>query len=372
MCLEPQAIKSPDQNQGADSHVFLFCFYDKVRLHVPARVRGRWSAKHQAYTLKPSKLPLFVDSEWSLDFGLPASLPSYPWQASSSNSSSVGVGQGLDSGQLAPRADSRHTHDSSDMSQHVAPHVLHMVLYVPPASEQPLVIMDGQGGMSPTNSFWVPNWGGVHIANRNVSSQEQKDATEQQGDGGATALLSHAQMLGFAGSAVGMLRQLFGLPEHPDAYVAAAGKLSTGRGGGMGAVQMLPASSTGVTEWEVDALQRARTQQDVAATARVLAGLSRVVEAVPNLEMPDLVGQQVSASLSALSLAVRHVLAGHYEEASTAARTARIAAEVADSHPAILAQLSFPQSHRLGECLLVLLVPTSQGCAVCARWLTRW
>jgi len=40
--------------------------------------------------------------------------------------------------------------------------------------------------------------------------------------------------------------------------------------------------------------------------------------------------------------------AGDYETAGREARAAHAAAEAAFSHPAILAQLSFPDSHKLG------------------------
>jgi uncharacterized Zn-finger protein len=50
-----------------------------------------------------------------------------------------------------------------------------------------------------------------------------------------------------------------------------------------------------------------------------------------------------------MNLAAQNV--GNYVVAGHAARVAHTAAEAAFSHPAILAQLSFPESHKLGVSL---------------------
>mmetsp|Transcript_17677 Transcript_17677/g.46359 ORF Transcript_17677/g.46359 Transcript_17677/m.46359 type:complete len:129 (-) Transcript_17677:303-689(-) len=93
---------------------------------------------------------------------------------------------------------------------------------------------------------------------------------------------------------------------------------------------------------------RRRVGRDIEAASRVLGSLSRTVLALPNLEMPDIIGQQVHEALDALHLAMLAAKEGDYIAAGREARAAHASAEAAFSHPAILAQLSFPESHKLG------------------------
>jgi hypothetical protein len=48
-------------------------------------------------------------------------------------------------------------------------------------------------------------------------------------------------------------------------------------------------------------VQRRRVGRDIAAASRVLGSLSRTVLALPNLEMPDVIGEQVRSFLQAWS-----------------------------------------------------------------------
>lgn len=73
---------------------------------------------------------------------------------------------------------------------------------------------------------------------------------------------------------------------------------------------------------------------------------------------------QVVEALSDISRAWQYTAAGNYTAAAAAATTAHGAAEAAFSHPAVLAQLNFPDSHKLGVYMplfLPLCVPLIQG-----------
>ncbi len=63
--------------------------------------------------------------------------------------------------------------------------------------------------------------------------------------------------------------------------------------------------------------------------------------------MPDVIGTHVSASLSSFHSAIQSAFRGLHEETVRAARIAHAEAEAAFSHPAILPQLSFPESHKV-------------------------
>jgi phosphatidylinositol glycan class S len=73
---------------------------------------------------------------------------------------------------------------------------------------------------------------------------------------------------------------------------------------------------------------------------------------------------QVTASLASIQSALQAIRSGDYAAASAAARAARAAAESAFLHPAVLAQLNFPESHKLGVYMplfLPLCVPVLKG-----------
>jgi phosphatidylinositol glycan class S len=73
---------------------------------------------------------------------------------------------------------------------------------------------------------------------------------------------------------------------------------------------------------------------------------------------------QVTRALAALHEARRHITAGAYAAAAASASAAHAAAEAALSHPAVLTQLNFPESHKLGVYMplfLPLAVPLLQG-----------
>jgi len=85
---------------------------------------------------------------------------------------------------------------------------------------------------------------------------------------------------------------------------------------------------------------------------------------------------QVHQALSALQQAQQHIAAGAYQAAGAAAQQAHAAAEAAFLHPAVLAQLNFPESHKLGIYMPLFLpvsVPLMQGLATeGVRSLRRW
>lgn len=73
---------------------------------------------------------------------------------------------------------------------------------------------------------------------------------------------------------------------------------------------------------------------------------------------------QVGQALSDVQRAWQHITAGDYHAAGAAAAAARAAAEAAFLHPAVLAQLNFPESHKLGVYMPLFLpvsVPLLQG-----------
>ena len=73
---------------------------------------------------------------------------------------------------------------------------------------------------------------------------------------------------------------------------------------------------------------------------------------------------QVQLALQELSSTYLYIADGNYLAAGASAAAARAAAEAAFLHPAVLAQLNFPESHKLGVYMPLFLpvsVPLLQG-----------
>jgi phosphatidylinositol glycan class S len=72
----------------------------------------------------------------------------------------------------------------------------------------------------------------------------------------------------------------------------------------------------------------------------------------------------VQQALSDIQQAWQHIAEADYHAAGAAAAAARAAAEAAFLHPSVLAQLNFPESHKLGVYMPLFLpvsVPLLQG-----------
>ncbi|KAF8055721.1 hypothetical protein HT031_006625 [Scenedesmus sp. PABB004] len=328
--------------------------------YTPARTPGAWSAKHRAWVVRRSQLPFFVDSEWAVESGRAVLHPGGGGSPLAGGGGGGGDGGAAAADQLA-----------------APPHVLHFVVYVPPADRAPLLLLGPRGAPRDSNSFWTPGWGGVLVLN---PPAQQARGEDEPGGGAAPAArapgqavpLGDGELAHVAAVVAAQLQALLGVAPPDDGD---DGDGSDDGGGGGGVPLRLPAGRAGFAAWQVDALLRQRAGADVAEAARVLGSLSRLVQELPNLEMPDLIGQQVSAALEHVAAARAAVAGGRYAAAGAAARAARRAAEAAFSHPAVLAQLNFPESHKLGVYMPLFLpaaVPLLQGVAgQAARYVTR-
>jgi hypothetical protein len=232
----------------------------QVLHYTPARVTGEWSEQHRAYVVPHAQLPYFIDSEWSLEAGRAVS-------AQSGRHCSTAAG-----GQ-APNCSSSST-AAAAAALLIEPHVLQLVAYVPPASQRPLLLLGSDGQPLDSNSFVIPSWGGLLVLNPEPQQEEQQQAGPQQE-------LTQQHYEHITAVVAAQLQALLGVVPARAAAAAADD------------VQHLPAGAEGFSSWQVDALMRQRTAYSEREAARVLAALSTLVQELPNLEMPDLIGQQV-------------------------------------------------------------------------------
>lgn len=153
--------------------------------HTPARTAGKWSQKHNAYVVRHSQLPSFIDSEWAIESGGgglaqqtnadAAPNPGNPapaGQVSSSASSLSHLQAGTAAAAAAGYGDEHSSGlHSADRSAVLEPHVLHFLVYIPAADHRPLLLLGPKGKAQDSNSFWIPSWGGLVVINPHTTSQ---------------------------------------------------------------------------------------------------------------------------------------------------------------------------------------------------------
>jgi hypothetical protein len=258
-----------------DVALLAFSCIPQMRLLAPAHVSGTWSATHQAYVIPSARLPFYADSDWSLDFGLPAS-PSVLHGAANASASTHPPGPG--------KLGVQPTAGSDDGLAHVPAHVLHMVLHVPPAEQQPLRLLLANGSASATNSYVVPTWGAVTVWAGQLGGQDTSDAPSSPGthQQGPARQMRPSEVHEYAQAALAQLRQLLGLPETPGGaplqQLTPPQEASGGQQPPVTVAVGALAPGRGLCTWEVDALQRARAGHDMSEAARLLGSFSRLAQ----------------------------------------------------------------------------------------------
>jgi GPI-anchor transamidase subunit S len=71
------------------------------------------------------------------------------------------------------------------------------------------------------------------------------------------------------------------------------------------------------------------------------------IDTLPNLEIPRFIGDKVLAAKVHAQAAVAAAAAGNYTAAVGATRAARVAAEKAATHHAIVSQHAYPEQHKV-------------------------
>lgn len=314
--LEPiQRVLSPVAHLSVESQVLYY---------TSARVNGLWSEAHDAYVLEPQQLPFFVDSEWALESGhASAAANSTRKSEQHASSDSAAAGDGMEPSKVDGKPAAHQTSptmssSAAEQAALLASHVLHVLLYISPVSQRPLRVLGPDGQPTQSNSFWIPSWGGVIIVNPDGAAggvigatagdpgSEEKGCSASGVDLPGMRVLNASMHQHIAGAFVSQLHALFGLPNTKH-WTSTSSSSSTGGSQDSSSQQpgsskaevkadlvLLPASDVGFTAWEVEALLRQRTASDVLGAARVLKSLSTLVQELPNLEMPDVIGEQVS------------------------------------------------------------------------------
>ncbi|KAK6538589.1 GPI transamidase component [Orbilia ellipsospora] len=189
---------------------------------------------------------------------------------------------------------------------------LNFILYIPHPSMSPLTIPSA----THSNSFLLPQWGGVTILNL---------------EEGASSLnhLSHPILKPALDTFATHLLALLGAPPHPAS---------------------LPI--------RLDSLTRQRSAEVLVSASSTLGSLQRLVNALPSISIPSTVSESVKDSIRHLSLACEELRKGRFAKALEMGRIAQEEAEKAFFERTMVAQVYFPDEHKLAV-YMPLLGPVS-------------
>ncbi|KAJ2583416.1 GPI transamidase component [Coemansia sp. RSA 1836] len=207
----------------------------------------------------------------------------------------------------------------------IAP-TINFILYVPALQSQPMSIVADNKQPSDTNAFVVSQWGGIAIANLPADTKA-----------GSSVVISRDDLQRYFGIFIAQLRELVGI--RSDTPLSRA----------KGPVSVQQATTTGISDWELDALMRQwliATRQTAITT---LQSLVRLVESMENMVVMDEIKTQVDQSLSALrsisdSLTMSRDIS--HIQAFELAANASFFAEGAFFDPSMVSLLYFPDQHK--------------------------
>lgn len=254
----------------------------QVLYHTPKSSFSYWDEQLGSYIFSTKNLPFFVNSnEWHLD-------------------TSVAAGG----------------HSK----------ILQFVVYVPSASECPLLLQLPNGEISMTNGFISPMWGSVLVWNPPGCLNDTNIVPHGR------YKISPEDLRRIFEVFIGQLRQLFGL------------KSNGFFGDTSGALQIL-ASERGFAEWELDVLSRQHTCYNLLQCSTTLGSLYRLVQSLPRMIIKDEIGKQVKFSLEAAKLTLSNVSHGAYDTSAVSSRQAKSFAEDAFYHPSMMSVSYYSFEH---------------------------
>ncbi|KAH6814402.1 GPI transamidase component PIG-S-like protein [Perilla frutescens var. frutescens] len=254
----------------------------QVLYHTPKSSFSYWDKKLGSYIFTTKDLPFFVNSnEWHLDTSIAAGGRSK---------------------------------------------ILHLVVYVPSATECPLLLQLPNGKISKSNGFISPMWGSVVVWNPSDCLNDSKMETHIRHKIPSEDLRKIYEVF------IGQLRQLFGL-KSKGLFRDASGTLR------------LLTSESGFTEWEMDVLSRQHTCFNLLQCTTTLGSLSRLVQSLPRMIIKEEIGEQVRYSLEAAKLALSNVSHGVYDASAVSSRRARSFAEDAFYHPSMMSVSYYSFEH---------------------------
>lgn len=224
---------------------------------------------------------------------------------------------------------------------------INFVLYVPSASEVPLIIASSNGG----TSWLIPQWGGITILNPPLHTNELTNLPSVPSHLHREALRAPFETFTI------QLLSLLGLPTTPQPQVT---------------TNFPPSPALLPLRLRLQSHSRLRTLSLHHLSLSTLTSLSRLSTSLPNIPIPASVSLLVSSTLSHLQSTCTELQASHWDEALAHARMAWQDSERAFFEKSMVGQVYFPDEHKVAV-YLPLLGPVGVPLLVgLGREVARW
>lgn len=149
--------------------------------------------------------------------------------------------------------------------------VLHFILYMPASDMRPLLLKRADGSVEPLTFFSIPQWGGVVVDSGNDARAEHEVVTPMT--------LSYNDLQRPFSTFAALLRISHGIPK----------------------IESVTGAPSDIASWEIQALMRERTVQNVRDAIQKLGAIARQVKEIQNMRIPKAVQEDVKGALAALS-----------------------------------------------------------------------
>ncbi|CAL7942754.1 unnamed protein product [Xylocopa violacea] len=203
---------------------------------------------------------------------------------------------------------------------------INFVVYTVPCDNAPLHIYTRSGHRSKVNAnieaFLSPRWGGVVLINPPVEACVAAKSNEP------VAIVPEQTIV--VGTFLTQLKLLLGIPEP---------KFLNG-------VTTVPSVGLKLRDWEVDALLRVRTIEQLTSAKLTLQSLARLLREIGNIVVTDVVGDRIKTALRLAENSARQLAYGDLAGAFLSSKEAFVTAEAAFSDPTLTALLYFPEDQK--------------------------
>ncbi|KAK2585416.1 hypothetical protein KPH14_010084 [Odynerus spinipes] len=203
---------------------------------------------------------------------------------------------------------------------------INFVTYIVPCNNAPLHIYTRSGHGLKTESnveaFLSPRWGGV------VLNNPPSEICEAAASGKTTVIIPDEATI--IGTFLAQLRLLLGIPELKP----------------ISSVTVVPLVGLKSRDWEVDALLRVRTMEQLTSAKLTLQSLSQLLTEINSIVITDVVGNRIKAALDLVERSAELLRRGDLMKGFILSKDAFVTAEAAFSDPTLLTLLYFAEDQK--------------------------
>ncbi|CAK9803415.1 GPI transamidase component PIG-S [Anthophora quadrimaculata] len=203
---------------------------------------------------------------------------------------------------------------------------INFVIYAVPCDSAPLHIYTRTGHRSKINAnveaFSSPRWGGVVLINPPVDACIAAKPNEP-----VTIVPEEATVVG---TFLAQLKLLLGIPEPKFLH----------------GVTTVPSMGLKLRDWEVDALLRVRTIEQLTSAKLTLQSIAQLLQEIGNIVVTDVVGNRIKTALRLVENSAERLANGDLAEGFLLSKEAFITAEAAFSDPTLFALQYFPDDQK--------------------------